>query len=33
LIGGGMSASVQGDIDGSKGIFGAGGKATVRMEW
>jgi hypothetical protein len=32
-FGGGMSASVQGDVYGSKGIFGAGGKATIRMTW
>ena len=32
-FGGGVSASVEGDIYGARGIFGAGGKATVRMQW
>jgi hypothetical protein len=32
-FGGGMSASVEGDIYGARGIFGAGGKATLRMQW
>ena len=32
-FGGGMSASVEGDIYGARGIFGAGGKATLRMLW
>ena len=32
-FGGGMSASVEGDIYGARRIFGAGGKATVRMQW
>ena len=32
-FGGGMSASLQGDLYGGKGIFGAGGQASVRMTW
>lgn len=32
-FGGGVSASVEGDIYGARGIFGAGGKATLRMQW
>ena len=32
-FGGGVSASVEGDVYGARGIFGAGGKATVRMQW
>ncbi len=32
-FGGGMSASIEGDIYGGQGIFGAGGKATLRMQW
>jgi Autotransporter beta-domain len=32
-FGRGLSASVEGDIYGGQGIFGAGGKATVRMQW
>ena len=32
-FGGGKSASVEGDIYGARGIFGAGGKATLRMVW
>ena len=32
-FGRGLSASVEGDIYGTNGVFGAGGKATVRMQW
>jgi hypothetical protein len=32
-FGGGVSASVEGDVYGAGGIFGAGGKATLRMQW
>lgn len=32
-FGGGKSASVEGDIYGARGIFGAGGKATLRIVW
>jgi hypothetical protein len=32
-FGRGVSASVEGDIYGARGIFGAGGKATLRMLW
>jgi hypothetical protein len=32
-FGGGVSASVEGDIYGARGIFGAGGKATLRKQW
>ena len=32
-FGGGLAASVEGDIYGAQGIFGAGGKATLRMVW
>ena len=32
-FGGGVSASLEGDIYGARGIFGAGGKATLRMQW
>jgi len=32
-FGRGLSASVQGDVYGGQGVFGAGGKATIRMQW
>jgi len=32
-LGHGLSASVQGDVYGGQGIFGAGGNATLRMQW
>jgi Autotransporter beta-domain len=32
-LGRGLSASVQGDVYGGQGVFGAGGKATIRMQW
>lgn len=32
-FGHGVSASVQGDIYGSRDIFGAGGQVTLRMQW
>jgi hypothetical protein len=32
-FGHGLSGSVEGDVYGARGIFGAGGKATVRMVW
>ena len=32
-FGHGLSASVQGDVYGASHIFGAGGQATVRMQW
>ena len=32
-FGHGLSASVQGDVYGGQNIFGAGGKATIRMQW
>ncbi len=32
-LGRGVSASVEGDVYGGQGVFGAGGKATVRMQW
>jgi hypothetical protein len=32
-FGHGLSASVQGDVYGARGIFGAGGQATLRMQW
>ena len=32
-FGGGVSASAEGDIYGARGIFGVGGKATLRMQW
>jgi hypothetical protein len=32
-FGGGKSASIEGDIYGARGIFGTGGKATLRMVW
>ena len=32
-FGHGVSASVQGDVYGARGIVGAGGQATLRMQW
>ena len=32
-FGHGLSASVQGDVYGARSIFGAGGQATLRMQW
>ncbi len=32
-LGRGLSASVEGDVYGGQGVFGAGGKATIRMRW
>jgi hypothetical protein len=32
-FGHGLSGSVQGDIYGARGIFGAGGQATLRVQW
>jgi hypothetical protein len=32
-FGHGLSGSVQGDVYGARGIFGAGGQATLRMQW
>ena len=32
-FGHGLSATVQGDIYGARGIIGAGGQATLRMQW
>jgi hypothetical protein len=32
-FGRGLSASIQGDVYGGQGVFGAGGKATIRMQW
>ena len=32
-FGGGWSSSIQGDVRGGQGLFGAGGKATIRYRW
>jgi hypothetical protein len=32
-FGHGLSASVQGDVYGARGVFGAGGQATLRKQW
>jgi hypothetical protein len=32
-FGHGVSASIQGNVYGARGIFGAGGQATLRMQW